>query len=39
VGTVKSRLHRGRIELAGRVAARLATPAPRAVPALEVEPC
>ncbi len=40
VGTVKSRLHRGRIELAGRVAARLATPAPRAaVPALEAEPC
>ncbi len=40
VGTVKSRLHRGRIELAGRVAARLAAPAPRAaVPALEVEPC
>ncbi|PYQ58085.1 MAG: hypothetical protein DMF53_21120 [Acidobacteria bacterium] len=40
VGTVKSRLHRGRIELAGRVAAKLAAPAPRAaVPALEVEPC
>ena len=40
VGTVKSRLHRGRIELAGRVAVRLATPAPRAaVPALEAEPC
>ena len=40
VGTVKSRLHRGRIELAGRVAVRLAAPAPRAaVPALEVEPC
>ncbi len=40
VGTVKSRLHRGRIELAGRVAARLAVPAPRAaVPALEAEPC
>lgn len=40
VGTVKSRLHRGRIELAGRVAARLAAPAPRtAVPALEAEPC
>jgi RNA polymerase sigma-70 factor, ECF subfamily len=40
VGTVKSRLHRGRIELAGRVAARLAAPALRAVaPALEVEPC
>jgi RNA polymerase sigma-70 factor (ECF subfamily) len=39
VGTVKSRLHRGRIELAGRIAARLAAPAPRAVPALEVEPC
>jgi RNA polymerase sigma-70 factor (ECF subfamily) len=40
VGTVKSRLHRGRNELAGRVSARLAAPAPRtAVPALEVEPC
>jgi len=40
VGTVKSRLHRGRIELAGRVATKLALPAPRAaVPALEVEPC
>lgn len=39
VGTVKSRLHRGRIELAGRVAARLATPAPRAATALEAEPC
>jgi RNA polymerase sigma-70 factor (ECF subfamily) len=40
VGTVKSRLHRGRIELAGRIAARLAAPALRAaVPALEVEPC
>ncbi len=40
VGTVKSRLHRGRNELAGRVAAKLAAPAPRAaVPALEAEPC
>src|SRR3954470_13487850 len=40
VGTVKSRLHRGRIELAGRVATRLATPALRvAAPALEAEPC
>jgi RNA polymerase sigma-70 factor, ECF subfamily len=40
VGTVKSRLHRGRIELAGRVAAKLAVPALRAaVPALEVGPC
>lgn len=40
VGTVKSRLHRGRIELAGRVAAKLAVPVPRVtVPALEVEPC
>ncbi len=40
VGTVKSRLHRARIELAGRVAARMA---PRgeavSVAALEVEPC
>ncbi len=40
VGTVKSRLHRGRIDLAARVTARLATPAPlTAVPALEAEPC
>jgi RNA polymerase sigma-70 factor (ECF subfamily) len=40
VGTVKSRLHRARIELAGRVAALVgAREAPLAVPALEVEPC
>jgi RNA polymerase sigma-70 factor (ECF subfamily) len=40
VGTVKSRLHRGRMELASRVTARLAarTPAP-AVTALEVGSC
>jgi RNA polymerase sigma-70 factor, ECF subfamily len=40
VGTVKSRLHRARIELAERVGAMLGGrgPAP-AIPALEVEPC
>jgi RNA polymerase sigma-70 factor, ECF subfamily len=40
VGTVKSRLHRARLELAGRVADLLgARGAALAVPALEVEPC
>jgi RNA polymerase sigma-70 factor, ECF subfamily len=40
VGTVKSRLHRARIELADRVGAMLgARGTPLAVPALEVEPC
>jgi RNA polymerase sigma-70 factor (ECF subfamily) len=41
VGTVKSRLHRGRLELAGRIAAKLGARAagPVAVPALEAEPC
>lgn len=40
VGTVKSRLHRARLELAGRVAGLLgARGAALAVPALEVEPC
>ncbi len=40
VGTVKSRLHRARLELAGRVAATLgARGAGLPVPALEVEPC
>ncbi|HEV2852756.1 MAG TPA: sigma-70 family RNA polymerase sigma factor [Thermoanaerobaculia bacterium] len=41
VGTVKSRLHRARIELAGRVAAKMGT-RPEAAPvaaALGVEPC
>jgi len=40
VGTVKSRLHRARLELAGHVAAQLGTRgAALAVPALEAEPC
>jgi RNA polymerase sigma-70 factor (ECF subfamily) len=40
VGTVKSRLHRARLELAGRVNARIATAAPAATsPLLEIEPC
>jgi RNA polymerase sigma-70 factor (ECF subfamily) len=40
VGTVKSRLHRARLELAGRVAAQLGARATAAaMPALEVEPC
>jgi len=40
VGTVKSRLHRGRLELADRVNARIATPAPAATrPLLEAGPC
>lgn len=40
VGTVKSRLHRARLELAGRVATMLgARGAALSVPALEVEPC
>ncbi len=40
VGTIKSRLHRARLELAGRVAAQLgARGAGPAVAALEVEPC
>jgi RNA polymerase sigma-70 factor (ECF subfamily) len=40
VGTVKSRLHRARLELAGQVAARLAARgAAPSVPTLEVEPC
>jgi RNA polymerase sigma-70 factor (ECF subfamily) len=41
VGTVKSRLHRGRLELAGRVTARLGGRAAAAValPVLEAEPC
>jgi RNA polymerase sigma-70 factor, ECF subfamily len=41
VGTVKSRLHRARLELAERVAARLAAPRGRAMPAaaLEAGPC
>jgi RNA polymerase sigma-70 factor (ECF subfamily) len=38
VGTVKSRLHRGRIDLAGRVTAKLG-PRGAAIPILEVEPC
>jgi RNA polymerase sigma-70 factor (ECF subfamily) len=40
LGTVKSRLHRARLELAGRVAARLGPRGvPSPVPALEVEAC
>lgn len=40
VGTVKSRLHRARLELAERVNARIATPAPAATrPLLEAGPC
>jgi RNA polymerase sigma-70 factor, ECF subfamily len=40
VGTVKSRLHRARLELAGRVTSRLGLPGANAVlPALEAEPC
>ena len=40
VGTVKSRLHRGRLELAGRVTPRLGVPATAVVlPGFEVEPC
>jgi RNA polymerase sigma-70 factor, ECF subfamily len=40
VGTVKSRLHRGRLDLAARVTAVLGVRgAALAVPALEVEPC
>jgi RNA polymerase sigma-70 factor (ECF subfamily) len=39
VGTVKSRLHRGRLELADHVNARLAARPLAAVPALEVKTC
>jgi RNA polymerase sigma-70 factor, ECF subfamily len=40
VGTVKSRLHRARLQLAGQVASRLAArEAAPPVPTLEVEPC
>ena len=40
VGTVKSRLHRARLQLAGQVASQLAArDAVAAVPTLEVEPC
>lgn len=40
LGTVKSRLHRARLELAGRVTARLGPNGASAlVPALEAEPC
>ncbi|HEV7785175.1 MAG TPA: sigma-70 region 4 domain-containing protein, partial [Thermoanaerobaculia bacterium] len=40
VGTVKSRLHRARLELAGRVTSRLGAPGAHAVlPELEAEPC
>jgi RNA polymerase sigma-70 factor (ECF subfamily) len=40
VGTIKSRLHRARLELAGRVTANLGTrEAILPVPTLEVEPC
>lgn len=40
VGTVKSRLHRARLELAGRVTSLLSARGPAlAVPALGVEPC
>ncbi|HEY0511703.1 MAG TPA: RNA polymerase sigma factor [Thermoanaerobaculia bacterium] len=45
VGTVKSRLHRGRLELAGRVNAKLAAkgiprlPVPAPAAGLEAEPC
>ncbi|HKI05236.1 MAG TPA: sigma-70 family RNA polymerase sigma factor [Thermoanaerobaculia bacterium] len=40
VGTVKSRLHRARLELAGRVTAKLGPQgASTLVPALEAEPC
>jgi len=45
VGTVKSRLHRARLELAGRVTARMAikgsgrVPAPIPASGLEAEPC
>jgi RNA polymerase sigma-70 factor, ECF subfamily len=39
VGTVKSRLHRARLELADRVTSRLGVPATAVLPALETEPC
>jgi RNA polymerase sigma-70 factor (ECF subfamily) len=39
VGTVKSRLHRARLELAGRVTASLAARVPAPSPVLEAEPC
>ena len=39
VGTVKSRLHRARLELADRVPSRLGVPATAVLPALEAEPC
>ncbi|MFY9826974.1 MAG: RNA polymerase sigma factor [Thermoanaerobaculia bacterium] len=41
VGTIKSRLHRARLELAGRVTARLGLPGANAVrpEEMEVEPC
>ena len=41
VGTIKSRLHRARLELAGRVTARLGLPGAAAVrpEEMEVEPC
>ncbi|HEV2845239.1 MAG TPA: RNA polymerase sigma factor, partial [Thermoanaerobaculia bacterium] len=40
VGTVKSRAHRARLELAARVAARMGSRGvPSSAPALEVEPC
>jgi RNA polymerase sigma-70 factor (ECF subfamily) len=39
VGTVKSRLHRARLELADRVTSRLGVPANTVLPALEAEPC
>ena len=49
VGTVKSRLHRARLELAGRITSKMTskttaklasrTPVPTPVPGLEVEPC
>ncbi|HEV7507034.1 MAG TPA: RNA polymerase sigma factor [Thermoanaerobaculia bacterium] len=39
VGTIKSRLHRARLELAGRVTSRLGVAATAVLPALEAEPC